>query len=798
MGFARRRLAELLVGGAGCLGAAWVALALRAAWSAALLQAEGAKLAEGRFGRSVALPSDAPRLLHAAAEFGPLLAALLLFAASVGLARRLPAAGAIVASAIAFWTAVPICAELLLLGWSRHGALGLLMRSVGIPLGGAAARQAVAAVAVLGLLAALRWAWRGVGRSALTGVAAPAFVSCFVFASSVTGLPARGGSALDAYPWLLAVAAATAVSFPPAGWRTVRMRRPGMIAMACAAAAALWLPVPRQSGPPPAGSVERASGRWRVHFEAGRFTEARMRGWLVAADRRLDGYRSRLGLSAASGPVPLRVVASERSLDRQRPGFRPGGQPETADGSAVVALMGGRDGLPEDPRLEVLAAMRQEWGRPASSAMALAIARYAMGEYRGASLADAAVRVACEERRYEEADVFGAAGGYLSPLVRDIVGGAWVEECVRRRGSAVLPVLYGQDLGASTALCAGCVPGCRPADAPARRADRLPAYLKGISFSHEGRGAEGYGSAAAEGALRDIARAGANAVALVPYAFTAAPQEAAIRFRTLETDARVMRAAGHARDSGLLVMLKPHLWAGRRFHGSIEFRDESRFLQWFGDYRRWMLHYARLAESAGFDLLSLGNELAGLTGRERSWRSLIAEVRRVYRGPLTYSAHWDRELANLSFWDALDYIGVNFYFPIAARGEPPRPGSPAIRRAARVIESVSERFGKPVLFTEVGFPALATAASRPWEENGSPLDARLQAQCYEVWFDQFAKLPHVRGMFWWKWPSHGRGSPFDPSHRPLGKPAAEVLSTWFSRLPGGSAALSRSIPSRGG
>ena len=63
------------------------------------------------------------------------------------------------------------------------------------------------------------------------------------------------------------------------------------------------------------------------------------------------------------------------------------------------------------------------------------------------------------------------------------------------------------------------------------------------------------------------------------------------------------------------------------------------------------------------------------------------------------------------------------------------------------------------------------------EENGSPLDTRLQAQCYQVCFDQFARLPQMAGMFWWKSLSHGRGSPFEPSHRPLGKPAAEIPSS---------------------
>jgi hypothetical protein len=98
------------------------------------------------------------------------------------------------------------------------------------------------------------------------------------------------------------------------------------------------------------------------------------------------------------------------------------------------------------------------------------------------------------------------------------------------------------------------------------------------------------------------------------------------------------------------------------------------------------------------------------------------------------------------------------------------------------IHAVAERFGKPILFTEVGFPALKTAASRPWEENSSGLDAALQRQCYDAWFHHFSQHPNVAGMYWWKWPTHGRGGPFDTSHRPVGKPALEVLRTWFAKL----------------
>jgi hypothetical protein len=56
---------------------------------------------------------------------------------------------------------------------------------------------------------------------------------------------------------------------------------------------------------------------------------------------------------------------------------------------------------------------------------------------------------------------------------------------------------------------------------------------------------------------------------------------------------------------------------------------------------------------------------------------------------------------------------------------------------------------------------------------------QIQARCYEVIFESFAKEPWFAGTYWWKWPSHGRGGPYDLSHRPNGKPAMEVLERWF-------------------
>ena len=527
--------------------------------------------------------------------------------------------------------------------------------------------------------------------------------------------------------------------------------------------------------------TEVSSDFWQVRFETDCFSTEERWQWLVDAGSRLGTYRERLGIELEDGPIRVRVARSEHAM-REIAGGRGSAESFVLESLDEPVVMAGSNSQPEDLRSEPLLLMRRAWGQPSSTAMAFALARFALGSFDGDPLLTAAVRVACEESRFEPETVFALDGEYRSPLVRDVLGGAWVESAVARHGTGILPALYSEPVVDSLALCIDCLPACDPSLAHARPLRQRPGYLKGISFSHEVGTGAGYGTAAAVRELGRIADLGANAVAIVPYAFTAAPDEASIRFRTLETDARLLRTVRQARAAGLEIMLKPHLWAGRRFHGSIAFDSEERFDEWFDDYRRWMLHFARFAEMYELDALAVGNELAGLTVHEEDWRSLIAEVRRVYRGPLTYAAHWEEELERIRFWDELDWIGVNFYFPLAANARALSTESAEISLAARKIAGIQSRYAKPILFTEVGFPALATAAARPWEGNSSALNPKLQARCYSVWLERFACQSGVEGMFWWKWPSHGRGSPFDPSHSPLGKPALGVLKNWYERL----------------
>lgn len=316
---------------------------------------------------------------------------------------------------------------------------------------------------------------------------------------------------------------------------------------------------------------------------------------------------------------------------------------------------------------------------------------------------------------------------------------------------------------------------------PARRSS-LPSFQRGMTLAHEGfRTNEGYGSEAAFQQLVRLKELGANSVTLVPYGFTRAPEETEVRWRgSDETDDRVSRTIREARRLGLATVLKPQLWARGRWTGDIVFADDDAFRPWMASYRQFILHYARLAELERADLLVVGTELGGLTlPREADWRALIGEVRQVYSGPLTYAANWGREFETLGFWDELDFLGVNFYYPLAAPGEQPRADSPRLKELERMLVGMSRKHRKPVLFTEVGYAASSAAAAEPWKEENAPLDPAMQARCYEVIFQSFYHQPWLAGLHWWKWPSPGRGSADDPSFSPLGKPALLVLEEWY-------------------
>lgn len=181
----------------------------------------------------------------------------------------------------------------------------------------------------------------------------------------------------------------------------------------------------RPTVPPPHGEdsvawTETTSLCWRVLFEATRFPQDRQERWTAAANRRISTYRERLGLPVPERSIPARVVASERALASLGPNRLR--TPNDRQGMLVSGVINAPAGLPEYLRTKPLLAMRHAWGAPASAAMVLAIARYAVGSIDGKKLSEVAKQIACVEERYLAETIFDASVHFCSPPVRDATG----------------------------------------------------------------------------------------------------------------------------------------------------------------------------------------------------------------------------------------------------------------------------------------------------------------------------------------------------------------------------------------
>ena len=287
-----------------------------------------------------------------------------------------------------------------------------------------------------------------------------------------------------------------------------------------------------------------------------------------------------------------------------------------------------------------------------------------------------------------------------------------------------------------------------------------------------------YGSPSSEAALRRLQALGVNWISITPFGFQRS--EPAVRRGGYEDDDSLRGATRQAHALGIKVMLKPHLWA--RDEAAWERWTDEEWRAWFASYEVFIAHYAALARDANIDALCIGNELKHSTRFETEWRRVIARVRSIYPGPVTYGANFD-EVDRVAFWDALDWIGVSAYFPLVDHPSPSRAElAAAWKPIMRRLEALSERHKRPVLFTEIGYRSAEGAAWRQWE---LPRDARedpeAQRLAYEAFFETVWPQQWLAGAYPWKWfsgPNHRAPRPND--YEVEGKPAEDVIRRHYS------------------
>jgi glycosyl hydrolase family 113 len=313
----------------------------------------------------------------------------------------------------------------------------------------------------------------------------------------------------------------------------------------------------------------------------------------------------------------------------------------------------------------------------------------------------------------------------------------------------------------------------------------LPGFLKGISLAMINRLEWGYHAPPLGRQLDAFAALGANAVSLMPFAFQPGPDRPVLRYLNRrpgsETDIGLIHATRLARARGFHVLYKPHLWLSHgSWPGEVRMTNEADWAAWWRTYRRYILHHAFLARWAGADLFSVGVELSQTVEREAEWRELIAAVRTFFPGAVTYSGNWYGDLEGVRFWDRLDFIGIDAYFPLS---DSPQAGRADLARGAAAIAerlaAAARRWGRPVLLTEVGFAARRGAWVMPHTEGGEYSEED-QALAYQTLFKALDRQPWLAGTFVWKaFSAPGADRAPEADFRFMGRQAERVVKEYY-------------------
>ncbi len=292
-------------------------------------------------------------------------------------------------------------------------------------------------------------------------------------------------------------------------------------------------------------------------------------------------------------------------------------------------------------------------------------------------------------------------------------------------------------------------------------------------------------------ALMPIREINADWVAIVPYAF-AREGEPEIYYAHSsrwwgEGAEGVIQTIAYAKQLGLKVMLKPHVWIrGQGWAGDFTLKTEEDWQQWERSYQEYLMTMTHIADSMQVELLCIGTEYRkAVVARPDFWRTLIDTIRHQYTGQLTYAANWDN-FENVTFWDQLDFIGIDAYFPLCEQQTPDEATLLAGWQAPlRSIRRIQRKFEKPVLFTEYGYRSVDYTSRGHWlsKEEDRAINMEAQKNAYQALYKVFWNEPWFAGGFIWKWFTENEMEREEAhtGYTPQNKPVLEVVKQIYGR-----------------
>lgn len=228
-------------------------------------------------------------------------------------------------------------------------------------------------------------------------------------------------------------------------------------------------------------------------------------------------------------------------------------------------------------------------------------------------------------------------------------------------------------------------------------------------------------------------------------------------FGMTQTDSDIEFAVKKAKSLGLKVCLKPVVdCLDRAWRARIDFPHENPeyWDKWFRSYTHFCLHYAKLAEKLGCEMLCTGCEMAGMDKQSDRCRTLISMVRKEYSGLIMHNVNHGDE-TRFDWLDAVDVVGISAYYPCSdATDRSLDRMKKGFESHLSDLEACHKKYNKPVMFAEIGVRNEQGCTKYPWDFHyrmNLPSDEGEQADFYEAAMSVTMDKDWFAGYFWWDW-----------------------------------------------
>ena len=288
-------------------------------------------------------------------------------------------------------------------------------------------------------------------------------------------------------------------------------------------------------------------------------------------------------------------------------------------------------------------------------------------------------------------------------------------------------------------------------------------------------------------------------ITIVPFGFQPNHTSSEVQHRNKDSiqirkgNQRWTKTINDIHTKGFKAFLKPHIWmhtsSDGKWRSDIYPENEEDWVTWQATYRDFILRFAEIASKTETEMFCIGAECTRLTlEKPEFWEELIIDIRKVYKGKLTYAANWYEEYESIRFWDQLDYIGIQAYFPLTDNENPDlkdlsKGWGPHLKK----MEALSKKYNKQIIFTELGYKSKKDGAIKPWEwidyENidVSEYSELTQINCFQSFFSEVWNQKWFNGVHVWQFrndyqPGVDR---VDLDFFPQGKGAEDIIRKGF-------------------